>query len=432
MTEVGDTTVCIIDTGLLGIPMALRMAEEAKRVLFWNPDQRGFPSMKQGCIGDGFEDRGVERINEIWPQLGDIGLFCFPDCQHAGLQEYLESQGYPVWGSRKGIELELCREKFMGQLANWNLDVPGFEVKVGINELTSYLRDREDIYVKISRWRGDMETTHWRNWAMDSGWLDWLAVNLGPLRHRIRFLCFDKIDTKLEIGGDLYAVDDQYPSKMLNGIEGKDKCYFAAVTDRDKMPHQIQSILAVIEPNLARYRYRNQMSLEVRVLGDQSFWIDATQRGGMPSTASQHKLMANFPQVVLAGAHGELLEPEYTAKFSIECMITTKPDNTCWDVVEIPKELEPWARFSNCCYVDGCYCFPPDEMHGGDLGWLCAIGDTPREVLDHAKELADLLPDGLNADVEALSDIIKEIGEMDKADIPFTEQKLPEPAEVLT
>lgn len=429
MKSVSEVTCLIVDTGLF-LPMAHRMAEECQRVLYWNPDQRGFPSVKQGSIGDGFSH--IEKINEIWPHLKDIDLACFPDCQHAGLQDHLESQGIAVWGSRHGIELELGREKFMAALEQWGLDVPKFHVCEGIDELTDYLRDREDIYVKISRWRGDMETTHWRNWAMDSGWLSWVAMSFGPLKDRMRFLCFDKINTKLEIGADTINVCGNWPTQMLNGIEGKDKCYFATVTERSEMPDQIQLIMSVIGGSLAHYGYRNQISFEVRVKDELALWIDATQRGGQPSTSSQHKLMSNFPTVVWAGAHGELVEPEYSHKYSIECMITSKPDAGCWDVVEIPQELVPWARFANCCFVDGRYCFPPDELRGGDLGWLVAIGDTPTEVLNRAKELADLLPDGLNADVEALSDIIKEVDEMHKEGVPFTDDKMPTPAEVLT
>jgi hypothetical protein len=41
------------------------------------------------------------------------------------------------------------------------------------------------------------------------------------------------------------------------------------------------------------------------------------------------------------------------------------------------------------------------------------------------------LPDGLNADVEALADVIKEIDSAKEQGIPFTEEKMPEPAEVL-
>lgn len=431
MKAISDVSCAIVDTGLF-LPMALRMAEDAKRVIYFNPDQRAFPSIRQACIGDGFSHIELARD---WGEIlssDDIDLFCFPDCRFEGVQEHLETMGKAVWGSRKGVDLENKREHFMGVLDQLGLDVPPFESVTGVSELRRYLENKEDCYVKISRLRGDMETTHFRSMAMDEGWLDWLRVNFGPTADHIRFLVFDAIKTDLEIGADTYCIDGQWPNLMLNGIEGKDKCYLSAVTHRLDMPEQIQTIINSLTPMQTRFRYRNQISFEVRVKDGKAYWGDATQRASQPGTASQHKLWGNFPDIVWQGANGILIEPIPTAKFSIECMITTKENKDCWDVVEIPEELVPWARFSSCAYIDGRYCFPPDELHSGDLGWLVATGDTPREVLDRAKELADMLPDGLNADVEALSSIIKEVEEMAKADIPFTEQKMPAQAEVLT
>lgn len=430
MKPISEVTCLVADTGLF-LPMALRMGEACQRVLYWSPDQRGFPSIREGMIGNGFEDRNVERVLDFWSMLDEIDLFCFPDIGQAGLQEHLVSLGKAVWGSRSGDKLELSREYFMNLLGELGLEVPVFESVTGIGELSKLLYDKEDCYVKISRWRGDMETTHWRNWKMDSGWLDWLSVNLGPFAHTMKFLVFDKIDTNLEIGGDTYSVDGHWPDLMLNGIEGKDKSYFAAVTKYGDMPEPLLEIFKRLTPVLSEYGYRNQISFEVRVKDDKFIWNDATQRGGVPSTPSQLKLWRNFPEIVWAGANGELVEPEPEAMFSIETMITCKSDSQSWDVVEIDKELDPWVRFSNCAYLDGCYVFPPDDLHGGDLGWLVAIGDTPRQVLDRQKELADMLPDGLNADVEALADVIKEIEEAQQKGVPFTREAMPEPAEVL-
>ena len=430
MKPISEVTCLVADSGLF-LPMALRMGEACKRVLFWSPDQRGFPSIKQGMVGNGFEDRNVERVLDFWPHVDDIDLFCFPDIGQSGLQKHLESMGKAVWGSRGGDRLELSREYLMKVLGELGLEVPVFEAVDGIDELRRVLSEKEDCYVKISRWRGDMETTHWRNWKMDSGWLDWLAVNLGPFANHMRFLVFGKIDTNLEIGADTYNVDGQWPGLMLNGIEGKDKSYLAAVTKTTEMPEQIQDILTGIGPVLQGYGYRNQISFEVRVKDDKFWWIDATQRGGQPSTASQHLLWKNFPEIVWTGANGELIDPEPAAQFSIETMITCKSDKTSWDVVEIPKELEPWARFSNCAYIDGCYAFPPDDLHEGDLGWLCALGNTPFGALCNIKSYADLLPDGLNADVESLADVIKEIEDAEKQGVPFTDEPMPQPAEVL-
>lgn len=390
---------------------------------------RSFPSVKQASIGDGFAH--IERVREFWSVVDDIDLFVFPDIGLPGLQLHLESMGKAVWGSRKGDILEVDRLRFMKLLAERGLDVPEFKVIYGWEMLCELLKQSEDKYIKISRYRGDMETTHWRSWEEDSSWLYWLAINLGPIKDHMQFLVFDSIDTDLEIGGDTYCVDGQWPELMLNGIEWKDKSYLSAVTKREEMPEQITTILSAFSDFLREQRYRNQWSMEVRVKDEKAYFIDATCRGGMPSSASQQLVWKNFPDIIWHGANGILIEPEPAAKFTVECMITTKCAKDCWDEVVLPEELIPWARFSSCCYVDGKFCFPPDEFHEGELGWLIALGDTPKEALDKIKELADLLPDGLDANVEALTGVIHEVESAKEEGIPFTDQPMPEPATVI-
>ncbi len=385
--------------------------------------------MRQGAIGDGFDK--IDRVLEFWPHLDNIDLFCFPDCGNSGLQLHLESLGKAVWGSRRGDRLELGREYFMERLGDVGLSVPKFEVVIGLDALREHLKDREDVYVKVSRWRGDFETFHWRTWKMDQEWLDWLGVNFGPVEKLIHFLVFDAIDTDLEIGGDTYCVDGGWPALMLNGVEGKDKTYFSAVTKREAMPEQIQEIFNAMSDELRNTRYRNQISFEDRVVGDEHFYIDATQRGGMPSSCSQYKLWKNFPQIVWSGANGELIDPDPGAMFSIECQITCKCEKDVWVTVELPEELVEHCNFSYCGYLDGCYIFPPDDIHQGELGWFNVTGDDPSGLLQNAKDLADMLPDGLNADVESLAAVISEIDKMKRDGIPFTEKEMPEPAEVL-
>ena len=426
MKSTSEVTACVIDCGLF-IPFARRLAEDFNRVLFYNPERRSFPSLKQGCIGAGFDD--IESTLDFWPHLDEIDLFCFPDIGHAGLQAHLKSIGKSVWGSGGHDRLEINREFFLKKLGELGLQVPQFSVCVGMVQLRDYLKQHEDQYVKVSRWRGDLETTHWRSWAMDRGWLDWLGYSLGPMQDHVRFLVFPAIDTPLEIGGDTYCVKGQWPGTMLNGLEHKDTTYFSSVSRRSEMPGQIQEILEAFGPELSGYA--NQWSMEVRVKGDHAYFIDATCRGGMPSSASQQMLWNNFGEIVWAGANGELVEPDPVAKFSIECMVSSKTCKDSWDLVELPERIDRSVRFSNCCRMDGCYAFPPDEFFSGDLGWLCVVADTQRGALDMAKWVADQLPDGLDANLENLTGLIKEIEAGEQAGIPMTLGDMPKPAEVI-
>lgn len=429
MKDIADVTACVVTSGLFQ-PLAHCMARKCKRVYVWSPDSRNFESVKQDSMGRGFTD--ITRLREFWPIKKEIDLFVFPDCSLPGLQLELEAQGFPVWGIRNGVKLELDREYLMETLRKVGLDVPKFTVCEGIEKLKGFLKEHDDQYVKISRFRGDMETTHWRDWDTDEGWLDWLAYSLGPAKHELRFLVFEKIETDLEIGGDTYCVSGEWPSLMLNGFEFKDTTYFSAVTKREEMPGQIQEIMAALTPFLRERDYRNQISFEDRVKGDQHYYIDATQRAGMPSSGTQQLIWKNFPEIIWNGANGRLLEPDPAAQFSLECMVTAESGESRWITARFRPELFPWLHLSDCGLFNGVYGFPQDESHGGELGWLVALGNTPREVLDRAKELADMLPDGCDAKLENLVGLVKEVEQAEKENIPFTDKEIPEPGEVVS
>lgn len=428
MKELKDVTCCVADHGL-GLPIAQRMAKACKRVLYWSPFEMGMSKIRNACLGDGFPE--IERTLDFWPIKGEIDLFVFPDIEHSGLQLELSDQGFPVWGSKKADTLELNREKFLSVLNSIGLQVPEYKVINGLEELRDYLRDKEDQYIKISRWRGDIETTHWRSWALDRYVLDHWAIVLGPLQQIFRFLVFPAIDTDIEIGVDTYTVDGQFPNTMLNGIEWKDKSYFGVVTPRAEMPQQVGELLEAFGPILGQYQMRNQFSAELRIKEDKAYFLDPTTRLGLPSTGSQMTLWKNFPEIVWAGANGEMLDPEWDQYFSMECAIKAKDERDSWVLAKIPDALKQHVKLASACYMDGLYCFPPDDTHGNEIGWLVATGSTPIATLEEMKDLCEQLPDGLYADIESLANVIREVETAKEQDIPVTDKPMPEPEAVI-
>lgn len=428
MKDAKDITALVYDHGLF-IPLARALAKTYKRVLYHTPAERAFNRVNEWVVGDGFPD--IELCEDIWPAKDEIDLFIFPDIQHSGLQLELEKQGKAVWGSRAGDSLELKRLKFHELLGKLGLEVPPYVKLRGWTALRDHLKNVENKYVKISKYRGNLETHHWRNWELDEGTLYSWAVEFGPVREKILFLVFDDIDTKLEIGGDTYNVRGQWPSLMLHGDERKDEGYIAAVTKREDMPPQLQDVLTAFGPVLADEGYCNQWSMEVRVKDEKAYFIDPTCRGGLPSTGSQIKLWDNLPEIILAGAHGELVEPEKTADFSAECLLTMKREADGWGMTRVPEELQDAMQLRNCCGVDGAVAFPPNEIKGDEIGWLVATGDTIEATVKTMLEYKKLLPDGVVAHTEGLADVLKEIDQAEEAGIEFTEQPIPAPAIVI-
>lgn len=425
--NLSSKTFCVFDHFGLFLSLGRRLAESGARVLYCTPVDR-YDRLNEAIVGDGFDD--IEWVEEFWPFKKEINCFVFPDIRHNGLQAELRSQGLPVWGSGDGMALEQNRVFFLKKLKELGLDVPPHQVIVGLTNLTVFLKDKKDIWIKVSKWRGTWETTHWRSWDEDSHLLDIWAVKFGGKKEAIQFICFPKIDTDLEIGADTYCIDGQWPSQILHGIEKKDAAYFSAVTPREQMPEELLSIMDAFRPYLKQVGYRNQWSMEARVKKPKSYFIDATTRGGLPSTASFLNAK-NVPEVIYHGARGEFVDVDYGFKFSAECMVNTKIEQGEWATAVLPDEVREHFLAQQCCEEDGQLWYPPLDARDNHLGWLCTVGNSPTEVCEEMNRLADMLPDGLDAQVEALADVIREVESEESQGIKFTSAKMPDPSVVL-
>ena len=431
--DFSSTTFLVFDHHGLFVCLARRLAETGAKVFYQTPPDRQ-DKINEALIGYGMdksEHGPIQWCEDFWLIKDKIDCYIFPDVRHLGEQLELRQQGYPVWGAGWGMDLELDRLFFLEKLKEFGLSVPPHEVVVGIPALREFLKDKENIYIKTSTWRGSWESFHWRNLAQDEHRLDVWSVRFGGIRKTYPFICFYEILTKLEIGGDTYCVDGQWPSFMLHGLEKKDKAYFSAVTARKDMPQELQQIMEAFSPFLKKVQYRQQWSMEDRVTEDTHFFNDCTARGGLPSTGSQILAMDNLPEVIFRGAQGELVEPKYNCKFTAECMVTINGEQGAWDTIVLSDELKPHLMLADYCEVDGQPWFPSDEGAVEEIGWLVATGDTPTECAKQINALADLLPDGADAAVEGLADIIREVQAEEEKGIHFTEMPMPEPEVVL-
>lgn len=430
MKDASDVSCLVVDNGLF-LPVAHRLSQFYKRVLYHRPNAEAFPTLQKGCVGDGFE--AVECCRDPWPLIdkGEIDLAVFPDLLNSGWQLHLERLGIAVWGSRQGDSIELSREKFLSTLKQCGLECPKYERIVGLSALMAHLIDKEDKYIKISRWRGSMETWHWRSWALDQDKLFAMGLKFGPLREYVPFLVFDPIETDIEDGGDFIGVDGEWLPLCLRGIESKDKGYFSSVTKLADLPDYQSEILEVFGQVLKPYRYRNLFSVEIRVKDNKAFFIDPCARGPLPASGSQMMVWDNIGEIIWAGAHGEVVEPEPAAKFTAECVLTMKGEKHEWRSLEWPEELRSWMKIPDSCLVDDVLGIPPDDSHGEEIGWLVALGDTPTETIETLKDHASKLPEGVDAHLEALVDLVQEAEAMRAEGIPITQKAMPEPAEVV-
>ena len=134
----------------------------------------------------------------------------------------------------------------------------------------------------------------------------------------------------------------------------------------------------------------------------------------------------------MAGAQGELVEPIPSAKFTAECILSLKSEKELSAVTEIPDELRDWMNLASLLRSMASWRSHPTitltAMKSDGYG---ATGDTMEEVVETMKGYADKLPDGVDADTDALVDLISEVKKEQEQGIEFTNQAIPEPETAL-
>lgn len=428
MKEIKDLVLGVVDHGIF-LPVAQKLAEQVGQVFYSTERDDAYPSVKTGLIGEGLER--LERVDSILAVKGQCDGFVFPDIGWSDLQLELEGQGYPVWGAREGDSLESSRGKFLRVLAELGLPVPKHKAVKGMAALREHLKSKTDKWIKVSQWRGDIETFHWRDWSHDEGLLDFYAHRLGPAKELLVYYVFEPIETEIEDGVDTYCIDGKLPKKCIHGMERKDTAYLCTVTDLADIPEEVRFATEAFAPVLGKYNYRSFFSTEIRIAKEANYFTDPTCRAGSPPSQVMTELYGNLAEIIWAGANGECVEPEPTAEFGAQVLLRIKGERTSWGVVELPKELRPWVKAGSAGEIEGRICSPPDEHSGNDLGWLVATGDTLAETIETIKGYAKLLPDGIDADVGCLADLLGEIKAAESLGMEFTDQAVPEPATVL-
>jgi hypothetical protein len=430
MKKIEEVVACVIDRGTF-FPVAERLARGFGKVYYHKPDGESFRTVANGALGDG--NPKVQWLDDYWPIKDQIDVFVFPDCRDGGLQWELANQGFPVWGSRNASLLESFRGRWHKLCQELGMPLPETNEVVGLENLAAFLRENEgeSWFVKISEWRGDMETWEAKNRQQVEHKLAWLQMRWGPMSRHMKFFVQKKLDTDIESGSDTYNVWGEYPDEVIIGYEKKGESYFAAVRPASEMAPEVWSLSKGIQPTLAEMRYANFVSSEIRIKDGEGYWLDPCFRCPSPAGEEQLEMYENFPEIVYAGAQGELVQPKWAAKFCGEAVIAYTGDREAWKAVTVPDEVKQWVKLYANIEDDGAYHFPPAQDPEA-IGCAVALGDDPEEIVDKLKEIAEAMKDSpVSLNIQPLADLFAEIKEAEKEGIEFAQEPVPEPATVL-
>lgn len=393
----------VVDNGFY-VHVAQALALHFGKVDYWMDWQCAFPTIEPLLVGDGFP--GVRRTKDFWKESADADLFVFCDIYQSGLQLELIRQKKRVWGPRNGDELEIKRWKTTKLLPKIGLDEPPGRVITGTANLRSYLKDHNDLHIKVAGLRGMMETHTHTNYARSEFWMDTVERQVSGVKNIIRFLVYDDIPDAVEVGYDGWTVDGQWPEVASYGVEVKDAGLISCIRPWVDFPEVIRKTMDAFTPMLRAYNYRGFVCAEIRKTKKKAYMIDWAARCGSPSSEALFSVFGNLSEVFWFGSEGKLIKPEKLANFSVEIIVKSPDaDPEEWKVIEIDDEVRPWVKLHLHAFVDGHDLICPQEYATKEFGAIIGIGDTLEEAIAHVRKNCE----GVRSDsVEFKTDSIEE------------------------
>lgn len=434
LKKVEEVVACVIEYGTF-ISVAEKLAERMKTVYYHSPYEEEYQDVRKCVKGTGLDK--VKRLDNFFdPKVFDtIDLFIFPDTNFSGLQTHLRSLGKAVWGQMGATDLELERDTFLDTLREIGLPTIKSKRIVGMTALREHLKKNEDKWIKINRYRANMETWHHLDYAHSERILESMDVIFGSVKEQIIFIVQDSIKSDMETGYDGWCIDGKFPSKSFQGYEKKNELYLGAVLSQEELADEIKTVNEAMAPILKDYGYRNWWATEIRVSDGIPYFIDPTPR--MPGQTGEHQCetMINFAEVVWYGAHGIMIEPEFEWNFAAEA--TLHYDNLSkdisllqeWKTLDIPKDIRRWVKLYHYCKVDDIYHFSPSKSD--EVGVVIGVGDSVQESIDHLKENLEKMK-GLpvHANTKEFVDLLESIEKAQEEGIKFADE-IPNPKDII-
>jgi hypothetical protein len=381
-----EVVALVVDNGLF-VDIARTLGRTFKKVYYCCPWINSFPKPHVAWVGKGFPE--IEVIDDPFQVVDQIDLAVFPDIYFGWLQVHLERLGIAVWGGRHGDLMEIDRAGAKRVMKRAGLAVTPYVVVHGTAELRAYLQANDDKWVKISKWRGLMETFYSKNYIMIEPLLDKLEYELGAFKTQIDFLIENPIADALEGGIDTYSIDGQIPKTIMSGFEIKDEGYVGEWRPFDTVPEVITRYDRVMADVFKVFRYRGFYSTEVRVKDGTPYMIDMCSRCGSPPNELYQLMMRNLPEVVWQGANGILVDPEVIGKWGAEILIHSSWADSHWQPISIKKEFAPYLKLRNSTIIDGKTYVIPQALGLPEIGAVVGYGDTVESAIEMAKEIAE-------------------------------------------
>ena len=383
---------CYVDNiGGLGLPQAVKLAKHFDK-MYYVPGvyQNPFPLIAPTLPGIGYKE--LEVIRDPFSNINDIDVYIIGDIYLKSIGEHLRSLGKLVWGGGESEEIETDRQGFYLLLEKLNMNNSGYKVIKGIQKLKAYLQDRQNLYIKLSYWRGQAETFKWINQAHNGVLLDQMEYTLGPAGSEVEFVVQSPITSDVETGCDTYAVNGVLPLTINIGIEIKNSCYLGGKTLALNAPKPVSETNERFSLALKTFQHTGFYSTEIRynTKTNESYYIDPCMRLASPGSV-YIDMISNWRDIIVEGAKGILVEPEYRYKYGCEIILKSSWVKNNFLPVVFPKEYKSNVNLKGSFIKDGNYFIIPFNTCGFELeefGSVVVVGNDYTEIMKEALEIA--------------------------------------------
>lgn len=426
-----DSSILIIDGGQF-FSLAQRLAGEFKQVYFGRYADPCYPVPGPHAIGYGFD--GVQEVDDFWDVIDNVDAVVIPDVGLPGFHAWLTKHGYSAWSSGRGQSLEQGRRILKEVQKELGLNVPEHTIITGLGKLREFLEGgtiTKPCWIKWSRYRGLGETIKFESMWQIEPWLRDMAMKLGPLADGFTFVVEEPIEAEIETGIDTFFVG-RWPSAVIHAVEAKDKGAISVVSRWNEVPEQLEEICSTLAPWMKARGYQGFVSMEVRITKEgKAYLTDFTARLASPCGEPMLALIANLPEVILAGARGEFVEPIYSHEFAAQALIDMDAETDRWRQYVIPKSIQNQTYLLSPVKLgEDDFATPPLPYSFPTIGSIVAVENTIKAAINDVKKAAEELPGNLTARLDGIQSALEEIEEMEKEGVPFTEEPLPDPATV--
>jgi len=384
MIDLFKKTILIYDYGLC-ISIAQKLGEKFNKVYYYVPWADAFPKSDKALIGDGLQDENVYRITNFWDYVDNVDLICFFDTYNYDIVEYLREHNYRVFGAGLGEMLE--NDRWYGRTIQNEVGLPTQQtVKIiGIENLKKFLKSNNNKYIKISRFRGDIETFYHEDYESSKLFLDYLTATVEPKQDKIEFIVEEVIEG-IEPGYDGFVVDGKYPDIAMWGYEMKGTGYVSKVDKYANFPEPIRLVNDKLSEVFERLKTKSMFSTEIRVNKEGiGYLIDPTVRSAMPvPTAVELEIYDNLPEFIWEASDGNVIDLQPIAKYGAGVSLNSDWASEHWLEIHIKdEEVLPYIKFRRFMKQNNKYYIVPGFS---SVCSVIGLGDKISDAVEMVKE----------------------------------------------